>query len=109
MEKNKGDDILEIADEFIETDFNQFGPLNELDQPKLPDTHFAEEIQRDKMNNHLMNRMNSDIHIQEIRRDKLKNFETPFSSLPDDKYAPFHNDPSIIPNQDFTAKSRFNR
>jgi len=108
IERSNNDAILEVVDEFTEDDFNRHGPLNELDpSASLHDDKFADEIQRDQMNNHLMNRMNSDIHIQEIRRNKLKNFETPFSDAPNDRYAPFHNDPTIIPNKDFTAKSRF--
>jgi hypothetical protein len=106
--KGNNDTVLEVVNEFTDDDFNRHGPLNELDpSASLYDSKFADEIQRDQMNNHLMSRMNSDIHIQEIRRNKLKNFETPFSDTPNDRYAPFHNDPTIIPNKDFTAKSRF--
>ena len=108
LEKSNTDTTMQVVDEFTENDFNRHGPLNELDtSPTLQDDKFADEIQRDQMNNHLMSRMNSDIHIQEIRRNKLKNFETPFSDTPNDRYASFHNDPTIIPNRDFTAKSRF--
>lgn len=111
IEKNNNDTILEVIDDtdmLDETNYDKHGPLNELDpSAKLFDNKFVDEIQRDHMNNNLMNRMNSDIHIQEIRRNKLKNFETPFSDTPNDRYAPFHNDPTIIPSKDFTAKSRF--
>lgn len=108
IEKNNNEEILEVVNEFTDNDFNRHGPLNELDPSStLYDDKFKDEIQRDQMNNHLMSRMNSDIHIQEIRRNKLKNFETPFSDAPNDRYASFHNDPTIIPNKDFTGKSRF--
>src|SRR5437870_4353571 len=63
--KSNNDAILEVVNDFTDDDFNRHGPLNELDpSASLPDDKFADEIQRDQMNNHLMSRMNSDIHIQ---------------------------------------------
>lgn len=108
IQRNDGDDIMEIVGEFNENDFKMHGPLNDLDpRARLYDKKFAGEIERDQLNNSLMNRMNSDIYIQDMRKNKRKTFETPFSNEPDEKHAPYHNDPTIIPGDDFTTKSRF--
>ena len=106
-EINEMNEILEFMDEINNNQERVYdhGPLNDLDpSARLYDQKFTEEIEKDEMNNNLMNRLNSDIYIQEMRKNKRKKFETPFSNGPDEKYASFQMDPTIIPNQDFSNK-----
>lgn len=110
--KVNDDNIDNIVNMFDESDFkdtpnfpslNELDPTNELanelDGDELYDKKFKEEIKRDQLNNNLMNRLNSDIDIQSMRKKYKKNIEVPFSNSNDGLYAsPFKNN---LPNNNF--------
>lgn len=62
-------------------------------QKKFFNKKFRGEIERDHVNNQLMDRLSSDIYIRTFKanttKDKKKIFVSPFSDAPDPKYAPF--------------------
>jgi hypothetical protein len=58
---------------------------------KLLDNKFKGEIERDVVNNHLMDRLGSDIYIKNLKdnRNRDKTIVSPFSDTHDGKYAPY--------------------
>ena len=99
----------DLADIFDESDFKEtpnLPPLDELDPTnELYDTKFKEELKRDEMNKHLMDRLNGDISIQSIRKNNKRNIEVPFSNDDNGNYAPIHNNKNI-PNNNFNRLYR---
>ncbi len=104
--KNRDNDMVDI---FNESDFKPLpnhGPLNALDpNASLYDRKFKQEIEKDHMNNHLMDRLNSDIDIKKMsKRNKKKNFDMPFSNNIDANYASINSDEGIILSNDFSSR-----
>lgn len=58
---------------------------------KFLDNKFKGEIERDVVNNHLMDRLSSDIYIKNLKdnRNRDKTIVSPFSDTPDGNYAPY--------------------
>jgi hypothetical protein len=83
--------------QFDASDFNDLpnlGPLNELDDPDgLYETREIKEYSRDKVNNNLMNRMNSDIYIKTLKNKKSKprTIIPPYGDGNCQNYAPYKN------------------
>ena len=103
------EDVEDIADNIPlrEEDFNLYpnhGPLNELEENNgLYDKKFKDEVNKDFMNNNLMDRMNSEIDIRNIKLKNKKDFIPPFADNDGGMYAPFHNQTNI-PTTDFSTK-----
>jgi hypothetical protein len=96
------EELMEILDDIEGVNSNNKSDNDNNNYGTAKDGKFVNEIKRDQVNNNLMNRMNSDIFINNMNKTKNKNFESPFSNDMDDKYASFKNDPTIIPNNDFS-------
>lgn len=82
---NGWDDVF-FQDKMVE-------PLNELEGDGFNNKRgkFKKEIAKDSLNNSLMNRMNSELDIQNFRRRSgRKDFIPPFADDIGDKFAPFH-------------------
>lgn len=118
-------DICELTDDDIEL-FPKMKSLNELDElddiytnfesVNLYDKKFETEIKRDKVNNSLMDRMNSNLDIKNIMKKKKTidiNFELPYENTLNDisnnkLYKPFINNNIISPN-DFSNNRLYNK
>lgn len=92
-----------IRDEDINP-FPNHGHLNELeDDDRLYDTKFRDELNKDYMNNNLLDRMNSEIDIRKGKVANKKDFIPPFANKGSGQFAPFHKQKNI-PQSDFSNK-----
>jgi hypothetical protein len=93
---------------FDDDDFAKpsFESLNELDDEKSNELLFSnrkiEEQDRDHVNNSIVERLNGDIDIKEMRNKKKKpNIVSPYTNFPGDNFAPF-NSKQKVPKKDFS-------
>ena len=100
---DEDDDYNRLSlDEFnlTDDDFNilpEHGHLNELENLNQ---NYKNEVKQDRMNNHLMERLNSNIHIVTHKNDK-KVMTSPYQNNSGNDYASIHQN-EISPN-DFTS------
>jgi len=105
FDDNNKDDAENIDALFSDEDFKTaptHGDLDELKDPKF-DEKFETEVERDHLNNYLMSRMDSEMHMrknQKIRKNN-KDFLAPFASGSTAGYSSAYGDDGTI--QDFTS------
>ena len=83
------DDLDELL---RDVDINPHVSQTEDFQKKFQNKKFKMEVERDHVNNQLMDRMSSDIYIRNLKANsnKKKIFVSPFSDAPDSKYASYN-------------------
>ena len=60
---------------------------------------FKEEIEKDSLNNGLMNRLNGELHMRKNKnKNKQRDFLPPFGTANGSKYAPYNNNSKSITN-----------
>lgn len=99
------DEIVFTADDFEPEEPQPMESFDEWDKQNFSSASSDDErykkIQKDDLNNNLLDRMNSDIDINRNRRRK-HDFVPPFADDSGGTYAPFsEQSPGIIPGNDF--------
>jgi hypothetical protein len=100
-------DVVDPFPEDNKNNRNDFN-LNESMEPRDPKKHkYKEEVDKDFLNNNLMDRLNSDIDIRKIKTRNKRDFVPPFSNDIGGDFAPFVYDKKI-PQSDFSNKRILN-
>mgnify|MGYP005855511951 CR=1 FL=1 len=110
---NLGNDTIrsilnDIEDPFPEE--NNRNPRNDFNLNKFEDKKnpkFKDEVDKDFLNNNLMDRLNSDIDIRKIKARNKRDFVPPFSNDVGGEFAPFRYDKNI-PKNNFSNKRILN-
>lgn len=101
---DKRDDILDFIDD-VNSNPATGGDNSEQVIEELYDTRDIIEYERDKANNNLMQRLNGDITIRNVKTKNKTDFLLPYSNDPGDNYASFKDigkSPHVLKKNDFS-------